>query len=813
MKDTLKIILSLLVSLIVLPSQLMGQTYKELYRPQFHFTPPGGWIGDPDGLVEYNNIYHLFWWGHATSSDLVYWNQLPWPMQGGDGSFAYFSGSVVADTQNTSDFGTAATPPMVAVYTANNNTTGVQSQCLSSSVDGTNFFYYSNNPVLNLNSTSFRDPDVFWDTARNCWVMAVALSNQHIVQFYSSSDLKTWQFLSQFGPVGAREADWEDPQLFQLPAGDGTFGEKWVLAVDKSPNKIQYFVGNFDGTTFTMDPLTQSFINNGTGMDGDTFADFEAPNYGNWTVTGTAFGVGPAQGTLPNQMPVSGYVGHGLVNSYNGGDASTGTLTSAQFTITRSSIGFLIGGGNHPGLTCVNLLVNGSVVESATGNNSETLSWVTWNVSQWVGQTAQIQIVDNYTGGWGHILVDQIMFFDLYADFEAGNYGNWTVQGTAFGSGPATGTLPNQNPVSGYLGNGFVDSYNGGDASTGTLTSPPFRITRNCINFLIGGGNNPGVTCVNLIMNGSVVDTATGNNDEILRWAGWDVSQWKGQTAQIQIVDNATGSWGHILVDQIMFSDVMMNTGLEHANWVDWGSDFYAARVWHSYNSANQCTYWLGWMDNWLYADNLPEPWGQGAESIPRNLQLMPSPRGYQLVQQPLPNLTKLRGMQVHVGPQTFQNTVSLSQINPLANSYELDAIFNVSSTNQDFGLNLCVGGTTNQVVLGYHAWTENVYLDRRNSGNVSFSGSFPNVVTAPVVPQNGAVEFHIFVDHSSIEVFVDGGKTLLTSLIFPSSTDLGVQVFSNNGMTTLRSLDFWYLTSIWFKYQLVWSGGTPSMT
>jgi sucrose-6-phosphate hydrolase SacC (GH32 family) len=169
--------------------------------------------------------------------------------------------------------------------------------------------------------------------------------------------------------------------------------------------------------------------------------------------------------------------------------------------------------------------------------------------------------------------------------------------------------------------------------------------------------------------------------------------------------------------------------------------------------------------------------------------------------------------MQVHVGPQTFQNTVSLSQINPLANSYELDAIFNVSSTNQDFGLNLCVGGTTNQVVLGYHAWTENVYLDRRNSGNVSFSGSFPNVVTAPVVPQNGAVEFHIFVDHSSIEVFVDGGKTLLTSLIFPSSTDLGVQVFSNNGMTTLRSLDFWYLTSIWFKYQLVWSGGTPSMT
>lgn len=788
----------------LMPAAKAQTLYQELYRPQYHFTPVSGWIGDPCGNVEYNNVYHLFWWGHAESSDLVYWSQLPYPMLGGDGSFAYFSGSVVADTQNTSGFGSASIPPMVAVYTANNNASGVQSQCLSSSTDYTNFYYYSNNPVINLNSTSFRDPDVQWDALRGRWVMTIALSNQHMVQFYGSYNLKNWQLLSQFGPVGARESDWEDPALFQLPVNGDMENEKWVLVADKGPNKIQYFVGNFDGTNFTMDPLTQSYLNNGTGLDGDTFADFEAPNYGNWTVTGTAFGPGPAQGTLPNQMTVSGYVGHGLVNSFYGGDASTGTLTSPTFTITRNSIGFLIGGGNHPGATCINLIVNGSVVMTATGNNSETLNWVTWNVSQWIGKNAQIQIVDNYTGSWGHISVDQIMFFDLFADFEEGNYGNWTVQGTAFGSAPATGTLPNQNPVSGYLGNGFVDSYNGGDASTGTLTSPPFTITRNCINFLRGGGNNPGSTCINLIINGVVVDTATGNNDEILRWGGWNVSQWIGQTAQIQIVDNSTGSWGHILVDQIMFSDVLMNTGLEHANWVDWGSDFYAARIWRGYNSDNQCTYWLGWMDNWLYADYLPESWGQGAETIPRTLQLVSSPRGYQLVQQPLPNLQKLREGLVSVGPQTIQNTVSLSQIQPKANSYELDAVFNLSATNQNFGLNLCVGGTTNKVVLGYDASTRNIYLDRTESGNVSFSSSFPNVVAAPFSPQNGYVEFHIFVDQSSIEVFVNGGSAVLTSLIFPSQTDLGVQLFSNNGTTTLRSLNFWYLTSIWFKYQLI---------
>ena len=769
--------------------------YTEIYRPQYHFSPISGWVGDPDGLVRYNNIYHLFWWGHAVSSDLVYWSQLPYPMNGGDGSFTYYSGSVAVDKQNTSGFGSLTTPPMVAVYTANNNSSGLQTQCLSSSTNAATFNYYSANPVLNLTSTSFRDPDVFWDAPRNRWVMAIALSNQHIVRFYGSQNLKSWQLLSQFGPVGARESDWEDPGLFQLPVNGNTQNMKWVLSVNKGPNKVQYFVGNFDGTNFTMDSLTQSFLTKGTGLSGNVFADFDGPNYGNWTVTGTAFGPGPAQGTLTNQMPVSGYVGNGLVNSYYGGDASTGTLTSPTFTLTNRCISFLIGGGNNPGVTCLNLLINGAVVQSATGNNSEALQWANWNVSEWLGQSAQLQIVDNATGSWGHIDVDEIMFSDIFADFEGTNYGNWTVTGTAFGSGPAQG--PANSNITGYLGNGLVYSYSGGNAATGTLTSPSFTITRNCINFLIGGGNNPGSTCINLLVKGAVVQTATGNNDEILRWAGWSVSQWVGQSAQIQIVDNATAGWGHIDVDQIIFSDVLMNFNLEHANWVDWGSDFYAVRVYRDYDNVEPCIIWMGWMSNWQYANVVPESWGQGAESLPRNLGLVSSPRGYQLIQQPLSRLQKLRGALVSVGPQTIQNTVNLTQFQPPANTYELDAVFNLSSTNQNFGLNLCVGGT-NLVVVGYDVTTGNVFLDRRASGNVSFSSSFPSIVNAPLSTQAGYIEFHIFVDQSSIEVFANGGQAVLTSLIFPNPSSLGVQLFSANGVTTLRSLSAWNLTSIW---------------
>jgi fructan beta-fructosidase len=142
------------------------------------------------------------------------------------------------------------------------------------------------------------------------------------------------------------------------------------------------------------------------------FADFEQPTYGAWTATGTAFGSGPAQGTLPGQQTVSGYVGAGLVNSYLGGDASTGTLTSPPFVITKPYLNFLIGGGAIPGAECMNLIVSNAIVRTATGGNNEALSPRQWDVSAFVGQTAMLQILDTGTGSWGHINIDQIEFSD-----------------------------------------------------------------------------------------------------------------------------------------------------------------------------------------------------------------------------------------------------------------------------------------------------------------------------------------------------------------------------------------------------------------
>ncbi len=143
-------------------------------------------------------------------------------------------------------------------------------------------------------------------------------------------------------------------------------------------------------------------------------AEFEGNDYGAWSVEGKAFGTRPARGTLPNQMAVTGYLGKGLVNSFAGGDASTGTLTSPRFTIERDYLNFLIGGGGHAGQTCLNLLLDGKVVRTATGPNtdpggSEALKAAHWNVKELRGKAVTLQIVDAATGGWGHINVDQIV--------------------------------------------------------------------------------------------------------------------------------------------------------------------------------------------------------------------------------------------------------------------------------------------------------------------------------------------------------------------------------------------------------------------
>lgn len=148
----------------------------------------------------------------------------------------------------------------------------------------------------------------------------------------------------------------------------------------------------------------------------------------------------------------------------------------------------------------------------------------------------------------------------LVADFEDADYGGWKTTGTAFGQGPVRGKLPNQKPVEGFHGKGLANSHQGGADSTGTLVSPPFKVERRFLNFLIGGGGFPGETCFNLKLDGKIVRSATGINakpggGERLDADTWDLGDLSGRTVTLEVIDSRKGTWGHLSLDNIVQSD------------------------------------------------------------------------------------------------------------------------------------------------------------------------------------------------------------------------------------------------------------------
>ncbi|WP_404445805.1 glycoside hydrolase family 32 protein [Sutcliffiella horikoshii] len=251
----------------------MTVQYKENHRPQFHFSPKEKWMNDPNGMVFFNEEYHLFYqyhphgttwgpmhWGHAVSKDMIHWEELPialYPDEHG----AIFSGSAVVDWNNTTGFFEDA-PGLVAIFTHADNYPGTelprQRQSLAySKDDGRTWVTYEGNPVLSdVDITDYRDPKVFWHEETNKWVMVLATGQT--VTIYTSTNLREWEFASVFGMnEGSHDGVWECPDLFQLPIDGEQENKKWVMLVSigdnpkfKEGSRTQYFVGDFDGTTF-----------------------------------------------------------------------------------------------------------------------------------------------------------------------------------------------------------------------------------------------------------------------------------------------------------------------------------------------------------------------------------------------------------------------------------------------------------------------------------------------------------------------------------------------------------------------------------
>lgn len=241
----------------------------DYYRPEYHHTPLYGWMNDANGLVYKDGEYHLYFqynpygskwgnmhWGHSVSKDLVHWQHLD-PAIARDTLGHIFSGSTVIDKFNSAGYGKDA---MIAFYTSASDEHG-QIQCMAYSNDnGRTYTKYENNPILTPfdGLKDFRDPKVFWYEPAQKWYMIVSADKN--MRFYSSTDLKQWEYLSQFGEgYGVQPNQFECPDFIQLPVDGNKDNMKWVMIVNINPgcpfggSATEYFIGDFDGKEFKCD--------------------------------------------------------------------------------------------------------------------------------------------------------------------------------------------------------------------------------------------------------------------------------------------------------------------------------------------------------------------------------------------------------------------------------------------------------------------------------------------------------------------------------------------------------------------------------
>jgi beta-fructofuranosidase len=250
-------------------------------RPQVHFSPPQGFMNDPNGMfLGKDGTYHLYYqynpsdivagnqhWGHATSKDLYHWDNQPIALYPPVPNSGVFSGSAVTDSNNTSGFFPSQDDGVVAIFTVNYGDLGLQTQDIAYSRDGGyTFEWYEGNPVLDTNSANFRDPKVarYGDE----WVMVVTWSQDFTLGFYTSPNLKNWTHTSNFTNHGLLGAQYECPNLVSIPTRDYDTGEPGenldLLTVSINPGAplggsvTQYFIGHWNGTHFnTIDDATR----------------------------------------------------------------------------------------------------------------------------------------------------------------------------------------------------------------------------------------------------------------------------------------------------------------------------------------------------------------------------------------------------------------------------------------------------------------------------------------------------------------------------------------------------------------------------
>jgi beta-fructofuranosidase/levanase len=769
-----------------------AQSYKEQYRPQYHFSPEKNWVNDPNGMVYHKGIYHLYYqynpsgsrwgnmsWGHASSKDLLHWTQHPIALEyrkdaNGVAEELMFSGTVVADPDNTSRFGTKENPPLVAIYTSSYVqdfklpsgqavSNGQQSQSIAYSLDDglTWTKYESHNPILlsppaeflsSDTKNNFRDPAVFWHAGKQHWVMVLSLPNAHHLLFYTSNDLKNWTHVSEFGPANAIAGQWECPGVFPLPVDGNTKNEKWVLQIGLNPggpnigSGTQYIVGSFDGITFTAD--ADSVYENVGKPAGSVFIeDFEKNTWEEmgWTATGGFVGKGPVP---------EGDAGNHQLDTFFGGDTVTGTAASPAFVVTKPFINFRIGGGYHPynpstygtaadTETSLNLKLNGKVVRSATGENAGTLAWQGWDVSGFLGQSAVIEIADFATGDWGHLILDDIVFSDSLAQARKAN---WVDLGPDYyAAATFNGLSQNQRIAVGWANNWAYGE---------DIPTAPWRSSMSVMREYSLETINSKVTLVQTPYSMAPLEKSPAVFSQ--SWATLPSSKLKLPVK------------GKSLDVTLTFQVAPQLPITSKASATSWTTKTSASTTLITVAPGYPCN-----RDNCLRAFIRDGRYPDNAfcktfttASVTTGFQSYATACGAAPTQ-----TSRMSSACSCLYPASTSTSTKSAKPEPTVVTGDSQLQFLVRSSEDG----------SQGTVIGYDATARRVFVDRMNSGDISFNSLFPGIYYAPLRPDaQGKVTIRVLLDWSSVEVFGGQGESVITAQIFPSDANQAISLVSD---------------------------------
>jgi len=236
--------------------------------------------------------------------------------------------------------------------------------------------------------------------------------------------------------------------------------------------------------------------------------------------------------------------------------------------------------------------------------------------------------------------------------------------------------------------------------------------------------------------------------------------------------------------------------------WLDHGKDNYAGVTWSDIPPEDGRRLFLGWMSNWQYATQVPTERWRSAMTLPRELRLVQEGKGYILTSVPVHETEMLRAEKHILKPGLIEGRDNVSFLrdgeNPL---YEIDLTFEFDPDNEEdveFGMKL-ESDRQEQLTIAYNHIAGLLFIDRNGSGKTDFSEEFAGIHTAPYKASvKGKIRFHVFIDMSSIELFVDQGALVMTELCFPESGYDKILLYSTTPSVNLKQGSIYSLKSTW---------------